>query len=98
VTHRLANEAIPYRVNFRLKLGIKPETNMPICSLKVRVIYNDNYGTQCTTLLASRLIYSNELNDVEYENFDLDYVLDNLPVFYPDSASGHFPHKMLVIV
>ncbi|MBK7267827.1 MAG: T9SS type A sorting domain-containing protein [Ignavibacteriales bacterium] len=91
VTHRLANEAIPYRVNFRLKLGIKPETNMPICSLKVRVIYNDNYGTQCTTLLASRLIYSNELNDVEYENFDLDYVLDNLPVFYPDSASGHFP-------
>jgi parallel beta-helix repeat protein len=42
-------------------------------------------------MLASRLIYSNELNDVEYVDFDLDYVLDNLPVFYPDSASGNFP-------
>jgi len=91
VTHRLANEAIPYRVNFKLKLGIKPETNMPICSLKVRVIYNDNYGTDCTTSVAVSLIYSDDFDSYGYKDFRLDYTIDNLPVFYPDSASGHFP-------
>jgi len=91
VTHRLATEPIPYKVYFKMRVGNKPEENVPVCSIKVWVSYFDANSTHYTTLLASKLKYSDDFNELNYTDFDLDYNLDNLPVQFTDSTSGHFP-------